>query len=179
MALVVFLRGINVGGARRFRPSLLAKELCAYGVINIGAAGTFVVRHPRSRSEFRTELLRKLPFAMNVMICEGREVVRLVAESPFGPAIREDIVRFVSIFEKPVVRLASLPIAIPSRRQWFVRIIGAKGQFVFGTYRRHMKTIGYLGQLDSLFGATATTRNWNTILALVKKLEAAGTESAT
>ena len=44
MALVVFLRGVNVGGHRRFRPSALAAELKHLGAVNIGAAGTFVIR---------------------------------------------------------------------------------------------------------------------------------------
>ena len=39
MALVAFLRGVNVGGHRRFRPSLLAKELAGYDVVNVGATG--------------------------------------------------------------------------------------------------------------------------------------------
>ncbi len=65
----------------------------------------------------------------------------------------------------------SFPVALPSSGDWFVRIIGADNQFVFGTYRRHMKTIGYLGKIDSLFGAPATTRNWNTILSIVRVLE--------
>jgi hypothetical protein len=30
-----------------------------------------------------------------------------------------------------------------------------------------MKTIGYLGQLDRLLGAPVTTRNWNTIMAVM------------
>jgi hypothetical protein len=34
-----------------------------------------------------------------------------------------------------------------------------------------MKTIGYLGRIDKLFGKPATTRNWNTILTLVRILE--------
>jgi hypothetical protein len=38
-----------------------------------------------------------------------------------------------------------------------------------------MKTIGYLRQIDNLFGGVATTRNWNTIMALVRILK--GTES--
>ena len=59
MALVVFLRGVNVGGHRTFRPSILARELSDYDVVNVGAAGTFVVRKPGSRATFRAELLRK------------------------------------------------------------------------------------------------------------------------
>jgi len=31
-----------------------------------------------------------------------------------------------------------------------------------------MKTIGYLGQIDQLFGAPATTRSWTTILAMLR-----------
>jgi uncharacterized protein (DUF1697 family) len=38
-------------------------------------------------------------------------------------------------------------------------------------YRRHMKTITYLGKLDKLFGAPATTRNWNTISTIVRILK--------
>ena len=41
MALVVLLRGANVGGHRTFRPSTLAGQLKHFGVVNIGAAGYF------------------------------------------------------------------------------------------------------------------------------------------
>jgi hypothetical protein len=37
-----------------------------------------------------------------------------------------------------------------------------------------MKTIGYLGQLDNLFGAPATTRSWTTILSVLRILRAGG-----
>ena len=37
--------------------------------------------------------------------------------------------------------------------------------------RCHMKTIGYLGQIDKLFGVPVTTRNWNTIAAVVRVLK--------
>ncbi|HEV2699642.1 MAG TPA: DUF1697 domain-containing protein [Terriglobales bacterium] len=175
MALIVFLRGMNVGGHRRFRPSILARELSAYDVVNVGAAGTFVVRKPGSRSKFKAELLRKLPFAAQVVICDSRSLVRLEMENPFGtePA-RSDVVRFVSILTKASRLSPSIPITLPSADEWFLRVIGAKGRFVFGLYRRHMKTIGYLGQIDKLFGVPATTRNWNTILAIVRMLKASG-----
>jgi hypothetical protein len=52
-----------------------------------------------------------------------------------------------------------------------VRVIASEGQFVFGLYRRHMKTIGYLGQVDKLYGVPATTRNWNTIIAITRILK--------
>ena len=34
-----------------------------------------------------------------------------------------------------------------------------------------MKTIGYLGQIDKMFGGRATTRNWNTIATIVQILK--------
>jgi hypothetical protein len=44
MSSVVFLRAVNVGGANRCRPAELAKQLAKFGVVNIGAVGTFLVR---------------------------------------------------------------------------------------------------------------------------------------
>lgn len=87
-----------MGGHRTFRPSILAKRLSHYGVVNVGAAGTFVVRKPGSRAKFRAALLRKLPFEAEVVICDGRDLLRLAEENLFGAEpSRPDIVRFVSI----------------------------------------------------------------------------------
>src|SRR5262245_38785312 len=175
MALVVFLRGINVGGHRTLRPSVLARRLGDYGVVNVGAAGTFVVRKPGSRAKFRAALLRKLPFKAEVVLCDGRDLIRLEMENPFGTArSRPDIVRFVSILSRSGGLRAALPVALPPDGKWFVRVVASKDQFVFGVYRRHMKTIGYLGRIDKLVGAPATTRNWNTILAVVRILKGLG-----
>ena len=172
MALVVFLRGVNVGGHRTFRPSILARQLRDYDVVNVGAAGTFVVRKPGSRATFRAALLRKLPFAAVVVLCDGRELIRLETEHPFGTEpSRPDVVRFVSILAKGGRAVVTLPLRLPPSGEWLVRVIASQGQFIFGVYRRHMKTIGYLGQLDRLFGGRATTRNWNTIVAVVRILK--------
>ena len=171
MALVVFLRGVNVGGHRRFRPSVLASELSDYDVVNIGAAGTFVVRRPGSRAKFRAALLRELPFETEAVLCDGRDLIRLESEDPFaGEPSRRDIVRFVSVLSKAGRCPIDIPFQLPADGEWLVRVIASKDQFVFGMYRRHMKTIGYLGRLDKMFGAAATTRNWNTILAVVRIL---------
>lgn len=172
MALVVFLRGVNVGGHRTFRPSLLVRELRQFDVVNVGAAGTFVVRRPGSRAKFRAALLRKLPFEADVMLCDGRDLIRLEAEDPFaGVPPRPDVVRFVSVLAKAGGARPALPIALPETGEWLLRVIACDKQFVFGEYRRQMKAIGYLGRLDKVFGAKATTRNWNTIVAVVKVLK--------
>jgi uncharacterized protein (DUF1697 family) len=171
MVLVVFLRGVNVGGHRRFRPSILAKELGDHDVLNVGAAGTFIVRKPGSRAKFRAALLRRLPFDTHVILCDARDLIRLETENPFGPKRSADIVPFVSILSKPARVRASLPVRFPPDGKWLVRVIASTDRFVFGEYRRHMKTIGYLGRIDTLFDGPATTRNWNTMMAIVRILK--------
>jgi uncharacterized protein (DUF1697 family) len=172
MALVVFLRGVNVGGHRTFRPSILARELSKYDVVNVGAAGTFVVRKPGPRAKFRAELIRKLPFEAEIVLCDGRDIISLERENPFGiEPSRPGVVRFVSILSKTARLRPSFPITLPPGGEWLLRVVASKNRFVFGEYRRHMKTISYLGQLDKLFGTPATTRNWNTIIAIVRILK--------
>jgi uncharacterized protein (DUF1697 family) len=172
MALVVLLRGVNVGGHRTFRPSLLAQELSDFDVVNVGAAGTFVVRKPGSAARFRAELLRRLPIETTVVICDGRDLLGLETENPFGSAASgSDVVRFVSFLSKAGRGSSFTPVTLPSAGRWLVRLVACRERFVFGMYRRHMKTIGYLGQIDRLLGATATTRNWNTVAAIIRLLK--------
>jgi len=172
MAQVVLLRGINVGGYRNFRPSLLAKQLCTYDVVNIGAAGTFVVRQPCARAKFLAALHSKLPFEVEVAFCNARDLLEMDMESRFqAEPSRPDTVHFVSVLAKAARNKVTFPISIPDVRDWFVRIIGSRGRLVFGEYRRHMKTIGYLGQIDNIFGASATTRSWSTIQSVLRILK--------
>lgn len=173
MAIVVFLRGANAGGHRRFRPSLVAKELRGFDVVNVGATGLFVVRNPGSGQTFRSELVRRLPFDTQVVLCKGTDVLDLESRSPFQRiTVDRDHVRFVSILTGPLPGpLPAMPFGIPSNDDWYVRIVGRKNQFIFGVYRRHMKTISYLGQIDKALGVPVTTRNWNTIHAVLKVLK--------
>jgi uncharacterized protein (DUF1697 family) len=172
MALIAFFRGINVGGHRTFRPSALAKSLGAYEAVNVGAAGTLVVFRPGSRAKFLAELRQRLPFEAIVAFCEASDLFRLEMDNPFGTdPPRRDIVRFVSILSHAARHKVSLPVVLPQDGEWFVRIIGTKNRLVYGEYRRHMKTIGYLGQIDRLFNARATTRSWSTILSVLRVLK--------
>ena len=172
MALVVLLRGLNVGGHRTFRPTALAEQLQHLDAVNIGAAGTFVIRQPVSRAQLRAEVARGLPFDAEIMICEGREIVRLMSHDFFaGHPVRPDIVRFVSVLSRLPRSAPRLPLKLPSCGKWLLKVLARDGRFVFGLYRRHMKVIGYLGTLDRLFGVPVTTRNWNTITAIAKVLD--------
>lgn len=172
MALVVFLRGINVGGHRTFRPAVLAKQLAHLDAVSIGAAGTFVVRRPVTRARLRAELQRKLPFDAEIVICHGREIVGLVSQDFFaGYPMRPDIVRFVSVLSRRTRTAPRLPVSLPSQGKWLLRALARDDRFVVGVYRRQMKVIGCLGALDRVFGVRVTTRSWTTITAVVKVLQ--------
>ena len=171
MALVVFLRGINVGGHRTFRPTKLAKALEHLGAVNIGAAGTLVIRRPMTQAQARAEVARKLPFVAVIVVCQGRDIVRLMSKNPFeGQSVRPGVVRFVSVLSRRARLNPSTPMRFPSRGQWLMKILARRSRFVIGMYRRHMKVIGLLGGLDRLYGVPVTTRNWNTIAAIAKVL---------
>jgi uncharacterized protein (DUF1697 family) len=164
MSSVVFLRAVNVGGTNRCQPALIAKQLAKFGVVNIGAVGTFVVRETVSESALRTAIAKKLPFKCEIMICPARDIIKLTSKDPFsrqpsGP----NITRFVSVLHKRPRTLPALPFSLPSVDDWLLKIIAIESRFVLGLYRREMKAIGYLGKIEKLLGVPVTTRNWNTI----------------
>ncbi|MGZ4789500.1 MAG: hypothetical protein ACXVZX_13350, partial [Terriglobales bacterium] len=155
-----------------FRPSVVAQELSEFDVVNVGASGTFVVRKPGPTAKFRAALLRKLPFTAAIAICKGEDVLAIERDNPFKTEpLGANITRFVSIMPKSIRGRVSTAISLPATGPWSVRVIAVKKQFVFGTYRRHMKTISYLGKMDELFGMPLTTRNWNTMTAIVQILK--------
>jgi uncharacterized protein (DUF1697 family) len=171
VALVVFLRGINVGGHRTFRPTWLADQLRHLDAVNIGATGTFVIRRRVSRTRLRAEVARRLPFEAEIMICQGREIVRLLSRDFFAnhPAA-PDVVRCVSVLSRLPRSAPRLPMNLPSRGTWLVRVLAREGRFVVGVYRRQMKVIRLLGTLDQVFGVPVTTRNWNTFTVIAKAI---------
>jgi uncharacterized protein (DUF1697 family) len=172
MSSVVFLRAVNVGGTNLCRPALLAKQLSRFGVVNIGAVGTFVVREDASESALRAAIAKKLPFKCEIMICPARDIIKLASKDPFarqpsGP----DITRFVSVAARRLHAPPHVPLSLPSEGDWLLKIIAIQNRFVLGLYRRQMKAIGYLGKMEKLLGVPATTRNWNTMEKIVQVLK--------
>jgi uncharacterized protein (DUF1697 family) len=175
MRWVVFLRAVNVGRTNLCRPALLAKQLSKFGLINIGAVGTFVVRENVSESTVRNAISKKLPFKCEIMICSAGEIIELVSTDPFAKhASVPDITRFVNVLAKRLAHPPALPLCLPSENEWLLKIIAIQNKFVVGLYRRQMKAIGYLGKIEKLLGVPATNRNWNTIQKIAKILEANG-----
>jgi uncharacterized protein (DUF1697 family) len=172
MASVVFLRAVNVGGANRCRPAAIAKQLAKFGVVNIGAVGTFVVSEDVSESILRAAFVRSLPFKTEIMICPARDVIKLASKNPFsGQPSGPNITRFVSVLAKRLRAQPPLPLSLPSDNDWLLKIIAIQDRFVLGLYHRQMKAISFLGKIEKRLGVPVTTRNWNTIEKVAEILD--------
>lgn len=180
MASVVFLRAANVGGHQVFRPSVLASELAHLGVVNLGAAGTFVVPGSASQATLQKEFARRLPFRTELMICPGREVQELVADDPFAAASRQPDLRFfVSVTAKPPRRTPPLPLHQPGGEAWLVKLLGRHGRLYYGCWRRRGPGAGFPDPntlVEKHVGLPATTRNWNTFVKLAGLLAGPGAQ---
>jgi uncharacterized protein (DUF1697 family) len=130
------------------------------------------IRKAISQAQLRAELLPRLPFEAEVMICNGQDLMSLASGDPFAAEPpRPDVVRFVSVLAKRPCVLPSIPISLPPDGKWLLRILATQGRFLFGLYRRQMKAISFLSAIDKIFGVPATTRNWNTIATIVNVLK--------
>jgi len=163
---------VNVGGNRSFRPSVLAEQLKDLDVANLGAAGTFVVHKPLPEKELRAAFLHCLPFETEIIIVSQEEFLRLRSANPhMGQDTPAGTTRFVSFLAALPTAPPPLPLYLPDPEAPLLHIQELQDRFVFGTYQRNTKAISLLGRLDRLFGCTATTRNWNTVTAILKVLE--------
>ena len=171
MALVVFLRGVNVGRNKRFQPAALARSL-PFDAVNVGAAGTFVVRKPVAQATLQSEVLARLPFEAEVMICRGSDLVAMAREEAFAEgAIPGDAQRFVSVLAKRPRTVPPLPIVRPPGDGWQVRVVAVSGPFVLSYWRHLGDRVLYPNEVvEKTFGAPTTTRNWNTIRKLCEVL---------
>lgn len=163
MALVIFLRAVNVGGHQTFKPSVLAKALSAYNVTSIGAAGTFVAKGKATEVQLRKAIANALHFTPEIMIVDGAEItallkVKAMAEPEDGAG------RFLSVMAKPLVSKPRLPIAVPEGDDWQIQIVAVKGQCVLTLRRPVGNRQLYANEIvEKTFNASATTRNWATL----------------
>lgn len=173
MALVVFMRGVNVGGHKAFKPSALAKDLAALDAVNVGAAGTFVIRGRVAEPRLRAELRRRMPFEVELMVCRGGALLEL--SSRYSDAAPEkDERRFLSVMAKPPRNQPRLPLRRPDGKQWQVEITEVAGSFAVSLWRRRGRTLLYPNEVvEKELAVSATTRNWNTLASICGILSAA------
>lgn len=166
MASVVFVRGVNVGGRKKFLPSALARELEALEVVSVGAAGTFVVGSRATAAQVRSAFAERLPFEADLMVCSARDVIVLVDDDPFRrrPASQD---AFVSVLARRPRTLPRLPLRVPSAGAWQVEVAEVHGSFALSCRRGTGPRVPYPNEVvERNFGVRATTRGWPTFLKL-------------
>lgn len=174
MSHVVFLRAANVGGRNVFRPAQLARALAPLDLVNVGAAGTFVVRGGATRDQIRRAILAELPFVPQIAIRPGREVLALARSEPFrGAVLSRDMRAWVAVLSARARKRPLLPLTAPAGRDWSVRFDRVVGAYALGLWRR--RPGGYVFPslvVEKALGVPATTRWWETLLRAARILEA-------
>ena len=170
--LAVFLRAVNLGG-RSLKTKPFAESL---GLVNLGAAGTFVSFAGIEPKTLAATVRRKLPFETEVYVCGGEKVLALLRGSPFGPdADAASVTRFVSILASKPKPLPRFPIEEPAGPSWQIRLVGLAGPFALSLRRpREPRPLYPNAVVEKRLGVSATTRNWNTIVSLVSLLQPGG-----
>jgi uncharacterized protein (DUF1697 family) len=172
MALVVFLRGVNVGSHKRCLPAQLARDLAAFDLVNVGAAGTFVVRAPVRQATLLAEMRVRLAFDADIIIVKGSDLIEFARSAPFGQrAAGKSEQRFLSIMAARARIAPTLPLICPPTDAWQVKVIAVWGRFAASIWRRGPGTPTYPNAaLEKHFGVS-TTRNWNTVETICKILQ--------
>ena len=168
MALVAFLRAVNLGG-RVLRTKALAARL---GLENVGAAGTFVARGRTDAGALAREIQRALPFATEVMVRPGQEILDLLESDPLGGA-EEELQRFVTVLSRPA-RSPRPPVERPEGPDWQVRFVEVRGHHALCLRRPGGPRMVYPNAVvEKALGIPATTRGWATMEAVGRLLRKA------
>jgi uncharacterized protein (DUF1697 family) len=164
MAHVVFLRAANVGGKNVFRPAQLAAALAHLEVVNVGAAGTFVVRAAASATAIRREFLSRLPFEPAIAVRPASELIALVRSAPFkGIAFSKDLRGWAAVMTGKPRSKPSLPLTRPAGKNWSVRFDRIEGPYALGLWQRRGDGFVSPNQLvEDTLGVPATMRFWET-----------------
>jgi uncharacterized protein (DUF1697 family) len=167
---VVFLRAANVGGKNVFRPAQLAKALAHLDVVNIGAAGTFVIRERVSLPAARAAILEQLPFAPSMVIRPAGEIVALVESEPFrGVRFSKDLRGWIAALERTPSVPPRMPLHAPDADVWGMRLDRVDGAFALGLWRR--RPDGFVmpsNAIEKALGVSATVRWWETFQRIAK-----------
>lgn len=172
MAHVVFLRAANVGGKNVFRPAQLATALAHLEVVNVGAAGTFVVRASASAAAIRGEFLSRLPYQPAIAVRPARELIALVERAPFkGTAFSKDLRGWVAVMSGKPRSKPGLPLMKPAGKAWSVRFDRIEGPYALGLWRRADKFVSPNELVEDALGVPTTMRYWETFEKVVGLIE--------
>ncbi|HLF06282.1 MAG TPA: DUF1697 domain-containing protein [Thermoplasmata archaeon] len=174
MDAVLLLRSANVGGRNLLKSADVVKGLAKAGIkaASQGASGNFVLRGIASHRASEAALAKLLPYRAEIIQRSGKEIARLVDSRPFDdqPA-REDIKWQVSFLKSEGKILPTLPLVSPAGSDWRVNAFKLAGRDLLSRYRVvEGKPFDINRLVEKEFGVSATTRTWNTVLAIGRLL---------
>lgn len=164
MALVVLLRGANLG-KRRFSPKALVAALEDLDVVNIGAAGTFVVHERVAEATLRARVQGELPWEDAEMVVLKEKEVREALAAGEKVAIPPGAKRFGIALPRKPSKAPAFPLeALAKDGKWGMRYELLSGRVLVGVRRRFDQTGSYsTKEIDAAVGAErGTMRDWPT-----------------
>jgi uncharacterized protein (DUF1697 family) len=134
-------------------------------VVNIGAAGTFIVPVRIAPAKLRARIREALSFTPEIMIFPARAILELIESAPFNPHDLVDGARpCVTIMSSVPAGSPKLPLHAPSRADWEVKVQRVSGCAALSLWRPRGKHILYPNAvIEKAFGIQGTTRSWSTI----------------
>jgi uncharacterized protein (DUF1697 family) len=173
---VAFLRGINVGGNKPVKMDILKKFLEQSGFLNVKtllASGNVVFESGETDveklvSEMEALLHNKFGFEIPVILRTTKEIQKIVDSDLFKKIQVTPETRLYITFlsEWPKSEL-TIPYESSDKNFKILEVVGREVVSVL-TVTRDRGTIDGMNILEKMFGRKITTRNWNTVLKILK-----------
>ena len=175
---VAFLRGINVGGHHKVPMADLRKELGQLGfenIITILNSGNIIFEAKadalgKLEKTISNHLEHYFGFPIPTILRKAETIHKIFSLDPFkGVEVTKDIRLYISLLKKDAELDLDLPWTSPDGS---FKIIDKQDGSVLSILDVSVtKTPKAMGVLEKTYGKDITTRNWNTIVRIMKKFE--------
>lgn len=174
---IAFLRGINVGGHHKVPMADLRKEFELLGcenLVTILNSGNVIfdaeVGSLRTiEQKIEVHLEKVFGFPIPTIVRHSADMLDLYHSQPFKDvALTKDIRRYISFLKKDVESDLALPWTSPD--QSYSILSKREGNILSVLDLSASKTPKAMEALEKNFGKQITTRNWNTIIRIEKKI---------
>ncbi|MBM3925798.1 MAG: DUF1697 domain-containing protein [SAR202 cluster bacterium] len=172
---VAFLRGINVGGNKIIKMEDLRRAFESLGLQNVKtilASGNVIFETEKPSATLagaiQAQLKKSFGFDVGVTLRSIAEIQDVVDLDPFkGIAVTPQTRLYVTFLpDKPGTAIKT-PVESPEKHYRILQIANG-AVFSVLTLTPNTKSTDLMGMLDKTFGKKVTTRNWNTIAAILK-----------
>jgi len=174
---VAFLRGINVGGHHKVPMADLRNELAKLKLENVqtllNSGNAIFESYSNDLENLETTISERLEttfgFSIPTILIEAEVIYNLLNTDPFKDApVTKDIRLYISFLKNDNEKKVALPWVSEDNSY---QIITQQGNIVLSVLDLSVSnTPKGMNALEKLFGKDITTRNWNTIIRIEKKL---------